>query len=168
MPTPVRAATPKPLKTKPRKGSYKVTKPTSVALRLVRPWIVDRVVRWARRNNDICNEVNRALFEVFGTPPKDGWRDSDGYDCDGRDVDGFDVDGFDQFGLDRERYNVNGWNRDGWNRAGVNSWGMVRNSLDVENLLGRISPQMRGALYRELAKDHPNATATAPQRQPAE
>ena len=168
MPKPVRAATPRPLKPKPRKGSYKVVKPTSVALRLVRPWIVDRVVRWAQASGgSVCEQVNDALTLVFGTPPKDGWRDSDGFDCNERDVDGFDRDGFDRFGFDRERYNVNGWNRDGWNRAGVNSWGMVRNSLDVENLLQHISPQVRGALYRELAKDHSNAAA-ALQQQPAE
>lgn len=150
MPTPVRAATPKPLKTKPRKGSYKVTKPTSVALRLVRPWIVDRVVRWARRNNDICNEVNRALTEVFGTPPKDGWRDSDGYDCNGRDVDGFDVDGYDNYGFDRDGYNVNGWNRYGWNRSGTNLWGIARNSFDAEQLLKHVNPAAQKALYELL------------------
>jgi hypothetical protein len=162
MPTPVRAATPKPLKPKPRKGSYKVVKPTSVALRLVRPWIVDRIVRWAQRSNDICDEVNRALTEVFGTPPKDGWRDSDGFDCNERDVDGFDKDGFDQFGYDPDGYNFNGWSRYGWNSAGVNAWGMVRNSIDVENLLKYITPAMREGLYQELAKDH---TST---QQPAE
>lgn len=153
MPTPVRAATPKPLKAKPRKGSYKVTKPTSVALRLVRPWIVDRIIRWGRRSGDICNEVNRALTEVFGAPPKEGWRDSDGYDCEGRDVDGFDGNGYDRFGYDAEGYNYDGWNRAGWNRAGVNGWGMACGSVDAEQLLKHLNYDAQKALYELLKRD---------------
>lgn len=153
MPTPVRAATPKPRKPKPRPGSYKVVKPTSVALRLVRPWIVDRIIRWAQKDGDVCDQVNRALTEVFGTPPKGGWRDSEGFDCNGCDVDGYDKDNYDQFGYDRDGYNSSGWSRFGWNSAGVNSWGMVRNSIDVEILLKYISPAVREGLLQHLAED---------------
>ncbi len=138
-------------KPKPKKGSYKVTKPTSVALRLVRPWIVDRVVRWARRNG-VCERAEEALTLVFGTPPKDGWRDCDGYDCDGYDVDNLNVDGWDQFGRDVEGYNVSGYNKEGWNRAGVNAWGYMRGTNDVDELLKHLGAPARENLRRRLTE----------------
>lgn len=150
MPTPVRAATPKPLKPKARKGSYKVTKPTSVALRLVRPWIVDRVIRWARPQGLTCETVN-ALTHIFGPAPKDGWRDSDGYDIKGYDVEGYDEDGYDKFNRKADGRDSAGFDRDGWSPSGVNRWGYIRNSDDVEQLLRRLPLSTRPVL-RDMLK----------------
>lgn len=87
-------------KAKPRKGSYTVTKPTGAALRLVKPYLVDRAVRWAQKQDNICDLFESALTAVFGTRPVNGWRDSDGYDCQGFDTDERDRDGYDRRGYD--------------------------------------------------------------------
>lgn len=117
-------------KVKKRVGSYTVTKPTSVALRLVKPYIVDRAIRWARAHN-YCDVVDDALSDVFGAEPKTGWRDSDGFDVWGRDVDGFDKDGYDSEGYDSEGFSPEGINNEGFDRYGLNWRGQHKDSVEL-------------------------------------
>jgi hypothetical protein len=117
-------------KVKKRVGSYVVTKPTSVALRLVKPYIVDKTIRWGRAN-DYCDVVDEALTVVFGPAPKTGWRDSDGYDVEGFDVDGYDPDGYDDKGFGADGYNVSGCDSDGFNRDRLNWRGQHKDSVEL-------------------------------------
>jgi hypothetical protein len=73
------------------KGGYIVTKPTAAELSAVKPYLVDKIVRWSQEEGH-CVVVEEALTAVFGSPPANGWRDSDGRDYDGFDIDGNEAD----------------------------------------------------------------------------
>jgi hypothetical protein len=137
---------------KPRKPvTYKVTKPTAAALRLVRPYLVDRAVRWSQHNGS-CEDVVEALTHIFGAAPRDGWRDSEGYDCFGFDVNGYDRDKRDEDGHDVEGYSEGGWDRDGYNRDNVDPWGRLRGS--VEALVAQWPPNYRKEVAAALRSIH--------------
>lgn len=128
---------------KPRVVTYVATKPKVAELRAVRSFIVDRVVRWAREM-DHCDEVEGGLEAVFGAKPKDGWRDSDGYNCYGFNVlgfneEGFDEEGFDAAGFNDHGYNLAGYNKDGFDysgytQAGYNKDGWDRNGYNSQGV----------------------------------
>jgi len=73
------------------KGGYAVTKPTAAELDVVKPYLIDKIIRWAQEEGH-CEVVEEALTAVFGSSPTNGWRDSDGRDYDGCDIDGNEAD----------------------------------------------------------------------------
>jgi hypothetical protein len=124
-------------KAKPRKGSYTVIKPTGAALSLVKPYLIDKAVRWAQTQDDICELFESALRATLGAPPARGWRDSDGYDCRGLDVDGYDRNDEDERGF---------------NRNGLSRWGHPSPFASVENLVRAWDPMFKTQVRRELER----------------
>lgn len=126
-------------KAKPRKGSYTVTKPTGAMLTLVKPYLVDRAVRWAQKQDNICELFESALRAVFGTEPANGWRDSEGYDCRGYDVEDFDRAGYDQ---------------NGWNGNGFDVFGQARWDRSTEGLVALWGEDFKTRVRELLVREH--------------
>ena len=132
--------------------TYNVVKPSAAELRAVKPYLVDKVIRWARdHDGDICDLVNDVLTTVFGRAPAAGWRDSEGFNCQGYDGNGFDDKGYDEGNYNKDGYEkwskvhrvtgrtVDGFDRwgydeDGFDKDGFNNEGQHRDGID--HLLG--------------------------------
>ena len=153
-----------------RNPVYDATKPTAAELKAVRPYVVDRVIRWsqeggASNGEPYCEIVEQALTHVFGRSPAAGWRDSEGFDCegfdinnrgrDGRDEEGYDLEDYDEDGIHREtRRTVDGFDRYGYdlfgfNKDGFDSRGWHRNG--VERMLASMTPEQKRDMKLALA-----------------
>lgn len=148
--------------------TYVVVKPSAAELRAVKPYLVDKIIRWAHDHEDgVCDLVNDALATVFGRTPAAGWRDSDGFDCAGYDINGYDKDGYDKDNYNEEGYEkwtkvhrvtgrtVDGYDRwgygeDGFDRHGFNSKGQHRDGIDhfLSIMTEEQKAQMKEALER--------------------
>jgi hypothetical protein len=160
-------------------GVKRPTAPEKPAqLDVVKPWIVDTVIRWARSKNK-CTDVEDALEAVFGEcDTGDGrFRDTDGYTCDGFGLDGFNDAGFDDDGRDREGYDKRGLDRNGRDRDGfdyytkknaagqtreewLNSTNPIRPASAAKVLVANLGVEYRAAILAELQRD-PKAVALA-------
>ena len=153
-----------------RNPTYVVTKPKAAELRAVKSFAVDKVIRWAQENG-YCSEVDEALTLMFGKPPVNGWRDSEGFDCYQRGVDGIDRGGFDESGFDKDGYDKRGLHREtrrtvdgydysgydlaGFNRDGINRRGQHRDH--VAAILDTLSIQQKAELKAALADFDPTS-----------
>lgn len=120
----------------PAKGSYTVVKPSAAELSAVKPYLIDKIVRWAQDEGH-CETVEDALNTVFGARPANDWRDSDGFDCYGFDVNGYNAAGLDENGYDKDGFDSGGFGKDGYNKEGYNYQGFNAQGWDKEGYNNR-------------------------------
>lgn len=160
-----------------RNPTYDATKPSAAEMRAVKNYIVDRIIRWAQGDEireGYCDAVELGLTHVFGAAPKNGWRDSGGFDCygfdvnerdkNGRDECGYDLTGYDEHGIHKDTrrtvdgYDRWGYNTEGWNKDGFNSSGQHRDGVDwvLSILTKEQSEELRSRLNAEKDAGHPS------------